>query len=132
MQIHKVGFEVLRVLLPRYTVHSGGRVPLKPEIGIPEKIDVHMVEQRGEPLLLPFLCYFPYTLEPLGHTSPARCPACARLARVPLGLRPSLHPLRRRLPDVVRRLHRYYGGVCLLSPAHRRLRLLAFPPRTSP
>ena len=57
------------------------------------------------------------------------------LARIPLGLRPSLHRLRRGLlrsgtPHFVRRLHCYYGGVRLLVPVHHRLRLLAFPMRT--
>src|SRR5207244_6412219 len=31
----------------------------------------------------------------------------------------------------VRRFHRYYGGVRLPAPVHHRLRLLAFPMRTS-
>src|SRR6266404_1699748 len=36
-----------------------------------------------------------------------------------------------RLPGFVRRLHSYYGGVRLLMIVHHRLRLLAFPTRTS-
>src|SRR6266567_171145 len=91
-----------------------------------------MVEQRGEPFLLPCLCCLPYTVQPLGHTFPARRPARAWLDHVSLGLRPWLHPLRSRLPSLVRRLHRYCGGVRLLSSVHRRLWLLAFPTRTSP
>jgi hypothetical protein len=47
-----------------------------------------------------------------------------------LGLRPWLHRLRYRHPGFVRRFHSYYGGVRLLLIVHRRLRLLAFPPRT--
>jgi len=35
------------------------------------------------------------------------------------------------LPGFVRRLHGYYGGVRLLTIVHHRLRLLAFPTRTS-
>src|SRR6266540_6840030 len=34
-------------------------------------------------------------------------------------------------PSFVRRLHSYYGGVRLLTIVHHRLRLLAFPTRTS-
>jgi hypothetical protein len=35
------------------------------------------------------------------------------------------------LPGIVRQLHSYYGGVRLLMIVHHRLRLLAFPTRTS-
>src|SRR6516162_1030357 len=71
--------------------------------------------------------------------SPALRPARALLARIPLGLRPSLHWLRRsylhrgllrRVFRVVRRLHSYYGEVRLPTPVHHRLRLLTFPIRT--
>src|SRR6195256_3597549 len=50
---------------------------------------------------------------------------------IPLGPSPWLHQLRCRLPGFVRRLHSYYGGVRLLTVVHHRLRLLAFPTRTS-
>jgi hypothetical protein len=43
MQIHKVAFEVLLVLPPCHAVHSGGRIPLKPEIGRPQQIHIDMV-----------------------------------------------------------------------------------------
>jgi len=93
------------------------------------------VEERGEPLLLPLPCGLPYAVQRLGHTFPTLCPVCALLLRVPLGPRPllspgagsSLHRLRPRSPGFVRRLRRYYDGVRLLAPVHRRLRLLAFP-----
>ena len=52
------------------------------------------------------------------------------LVRVSLGPRPWLHHLRRQLPGFVRWLRSYYGGVRLLLIVHRRLWLLAFPPRT--
>src|SRR5262249_17210099 len=70
---------------------------------------------------------------------PALRPAHALLARIPLGLRPSLHRLRcsclhrrllRRVVRFVRRLHSYYGEVRLPTPVHHRLRLLTFPMRT--
>src|SRR3984893_12494594 len=73
----------------------------------------------------------PYARRPLWHAFPALCPARAASVRVLLGLRPSLHRLRRRSPGLVRRLHCYYGGVCLLMPVHHRLRFLTFPMRTS-
>ena len=75
----------------------------------------------------------------LGHASPVLSPARALLCRIPLGLRPSLHWLRRsylhrgllrRVLRFVRRLHSYYGEVRLPTPVHHRLRLLTFPMRT--
>ena len=42
---------------------------------------------------------------------------------------PSLHRLRRRLPGLVRRLHRYYGTVRLPAFVHRRRASLDFPTR---
>ena len=51
------------------------------------------------------------------------------LGRVPLGQSPSLHRLRRRLPGLVRRLHRYYETVRLPGLVHRRRASLDFPTR---
>src|ERR1700730_4701303 len=53
------------------------------------------------------------------------------MARIPLGLGPSLHQLRSRSLRLVRRLPSYYGLVRLPTPVHHRLRLLAFPMRTA-
>src|SRR3979490_1869379 len=63
--------------------------------------------------------------------SPVLCPARRLLTHIPLGPRPWLPQLRIRLPGFVRRLHSYYGGGRLLMIVHHRLRLLAFPTRTS-
>ncbi len=74
----------------------------------------------------------PYTgPAPVTRYSGSESVACA-VARVPLGPRPSLRPLRSQCSGLVRRLHRYYGGVRLLGSVHHRLRLLAFPMRASP
>src|SRR5215217_4686137 len=51
------------------------------------------------------------------------------MARVSLGPRPWLRPLRHRCPGFVRRSRCYYGEVRLLRLVHHRLRLLAFPMR---
>src|SRR5271163_1013882 len=127
MQISEVSFKVCRIGLPRQPVHPGGGVALEHEERFPEQIDAEVVEERGELLLPPLLSCLPYASERLGHTSPPLCPVCALLACVPLGPRPWLHRLRRRLPGIVRRLHGYYGGVRLPMVVHHRLRLLAFP-----
>src|SRR6516165_4360146 len=79
-----------------------------------------MVEQSGEPFLLPFSSCLPHTAQSLGHTFPALCRAHARLNDVLLSLRPSLPNLRGRLPLVVRSVHWYYGAVRLLLNVHVR------------
>ena len=50
--------------------------------------------------------------------NPAQCPEHALMARIPLGLGPSLHQLRSRSLCLVRRLHSYYGLVRLPTPVH--------------
>src|SRR5271170_5211004 len=73
-----------------------------------------MVEQSGEPFLLPFACCLSHTAQSLGHAFPTLCRAHARLNDVLLSLCPSLPNLRRRLPFFVRLVHGYYGTVRLL------------------
>ena len=51
------------------------------------------------------------------------------VAQIPLGQAPSLHPLRDRLPGVVRGLPRYYGPVRLPVLVHRRRTSLDFSTR---
>src|SRR6202158_1786851 len=63
--------------------------------------------------------------------NPAQCPEHALMARIPLGLGPSLHQLRSRSLCLVRQLQRCYGVVRLPTPVDHRLRLLAFPMRTA-
>src|ERR1039458_589278 len=79
-----------------------------------------MVEQSGEPFLLPFLCCFSHTVQPLGHALPALCRVHVRRNDVLLRLSPSLPSLRRKLPLLVRLVHRYYGTVRLLQHVHVR------------
>src|SRR5713226_4630573 len=79
-----------------------------------------MVEQSGEPFLLPFSCCLSHTGQSLGHAFPTLCRAHARLTDVLLSLCPSLPGLRRGLPFVVRPVHWYYGTVRLLLNVHVR------------
>src|ERR1700674_4128920 len=79
-----------------------------------------MVEQSGEPFLLPFFCCLPHTVQSLGHALPALCRPHVRSNDVLLSLRPSLPCLRRRLPFFVRLVHWYYGTVRLLPHVHVR------------
>ena len=103
--------EVRLVVLPCHAVHAGGGFALERVERRPERVDVDVVEKRGEPLLLPLPCGLPYAVQRLGHALPALGPVRALLIRVSLGPRPWLHRLRRRSPGFVRRLHSYYGGV---------------------
>jgi len=130
VQVLKPWLEVRLVVLPRHAIHARGGFALERIERQPESVDVDVVEERGEPLLSPLTCCLPYAAQRLGHASPGLGPVRALLLRVSLGPRPWLHHLRRRLPGFVRWLHSYYGGVRLLLIVRRRLRLLAFPPRT--
>jgi hypothetical protein len=130
MQAFEPGLKLCLVVLPCHAIYAGGGFALERIERLPECIDVDMVEKRGELFLLPLPCSLPYAVQRLGHTSPALCPECVLLSRVPLGSWPWLHHLRHRKTGFVRRLHRYYARIRLLPIVHRWLRLLAFPPRT--
>src|SRR5262245_24864074 len=140
VQVLEIALEVCLVIPPRQPVHAGRGVLLEFVERLVQMLDADVVEERGEPLLLPLPCGLPYALQRLVHGSPVLRPARALLARIPLGPRPWLHRLRcahlcrclrTRLVRFVRRLQSYYGGVRLLVPVHHRLRLLAFPMRTA-
>ena len=91
VQVREVSLKVCSVGAPRQVVHARGGIALEHEERFPKEVDAEMVEECGEPLLLPLPCGLPYAVERLGHTSPAQSPVCALLARVPLGPRPWLH-----------------------------------------
>ena len=96
VQIFKPWLKLCLVVLPCHAVHAGGDFALERVEHQPERVDVNLVEKRGEPCLLPLPCGVPYAAQRLGHTLPALRPECALLVRVPLGPRPSLHRLRGR------------------------------------
>ena len=120
----------LPVVPPRLAVHARRGVPLQREVRRPQAVEVvDVVQERREPHLLIPSCCLTYPLQRTGRAVPALCPGRVLLARVPFGQTPSLHPLRRRLPGVVRRLRRYYGPVRLPVAVHRRRTSLDFPTR---
>ena len=105
-----LGFERTRLSLA-----SSFQLPLAPRIRLPPRVSDGKTH-----------CDLPYARKP----RIARSRFCARRARlwlIPLGPCPWLHQLRRRLPDFVRRLHRYYGRARLLTPVHHALRLSSLP-----
>src|SRR5260370_23952486 len=103
----------LLILLPRHPVHSRRSRSLQGVVAVPQQIDGHMVQQRGEPLLLIPAGCFPHTSESLGHAFPTLCPERVSLISVPLDRTASLHALRRGLLPLVRALRRYYLSVRL-------------------
>src|SRR5215831_10416521 len=109
------------VLLPRHAVHSRRSLPLQSVKAVPEQSDSDMVEQCGEPFLLPLSCYLPYTAQSLGHSFPALCRARVGSIDVLLGPRPSLPNLRRDDFPLVRLVHGYYGAVRLLRRVRARI-----------
>src|SRR5215510_6242726 len=131
VQISEVSVKVCFVGRPRQSIHPRGGIAFEREERHPQAVDADVVEECGEPLLLPLPCGLSYAIERLCHALPSLCPVRALLARVPLGPRPWLHRLRSVRTRFVRRLPSYHGGVRLLTAVHHRLRLLAFPMRTS-
>lgn len=65
MQVLDFAIEVRLVVLPRQPVRSGGSIPLEGIECRPQCRDVDVVEECGEPFLLPFLRSFPYAAQPL-------------------------------------------------------------------
>src|SRR5438552_7255843 len=102
------------ILLPLHAIDSRRRLTLERVKAVTEESDVQMVEQSGEPFLLPFPRCLPHTVQSLGHALPALCRTHVRLNDVLLSLCPSLPSLRGSLRFSVRLVHRYYGTVRLL------------------
>ncbi len=129
-EVLEVVLKGLAVVPPRLTVHPWSRFSLQTEIGRAQCFRViDVVQERGEPHLLILACCLTYPLQRTGRAVPARCPGRVLLLRISLGQAPSLHPLRRRLPDFVRGLHRYYRSVRLPAFVHHRRTSSDFPMR---
>jgi hypothetical protein len=65
LQIAEPTLEIGLVVLPCDPVYPGRGIPLESEECQPEQVDIHMVEERGEPLLLPLPCGLSYALQRL-------------------------------------------------------------------
>src|SRR5262249_53264942 len=65
MKILERALEVCLIVRPCQPIHAGCCVFLEFEERLLQQIDVEMVEERGEPLLLPFPCDPPYVLQRL-------------------------------------------------------------------
>src|SRR5580700_6743693 len=94
VEVLEIAPEVCLVVLPCHTADTGGGFAFERVERRPERVDIDMVEKRGEPLLLPLPCDLPYAVQRLGHAHPGLSPVRALLIRVPLGPCPWLHRLR--------------------------------------
>jgi hypothetical protein len=65
MQIRKLALEVLLIVLPCQPIHPRCGVLLEGVERLHELLGADMVQERGELLLLPFPCDFPYALQRL-------------------------------------------------------------------
>jgi len=65
MQVRELALEVCLVVRPGQPIHPGGGILLELEEHLLEEVEAEMVEERGEPLLFPFPCDFPYALQRL-------------------------------------------------------------------
>src|SRR5437660_11248091 len=127
MQVREVALEVLLVVAPCQSVHTRSSMLFEGKELRFEQIGADVVQERGEPLLLPFLRSQPYAFQPLGHACPARRPVRVVLVRIPFGPSPSLQQLRGGLLCVVRRLPHYYVRARLPTFLPHRLQLLVIP-----
>src|SRR5437899_4093406 len=129
-EILEVVLESLAVLPPCLSVHPGRGFLLQAEVGHAQRFQVvDVVEQRCEPRFLILTGSLTYPLQRTGRVRPARCPGHVLLLQVPFGQTSTLHPLRRWLPSLVRRLRRYYRSVRLPVFVHHRRASLDFPMR---
>src|SRR6202043_2972603 len=129
-KILEIVLEGLAVVPPCLTVHARRRFLLQAEVSLAEPFRiVDMVEKRGEPQLLILLCCLTYPLQRAERVFPARCPGRVLLGQVPFGQASSPHPLRGRLPGVVRELLRYSRSVRLPRSVRHRRTSLDFPTR---
>src|SRR5882672_6962841 len=129
-EVLEIVLEGLAVVPPRLSIDTGRGFLLQTEVGHAQRFQVVDVVQEGrEPHLLILTCCLTYPLQRTRRVIPARCPGRVLLGQVPFGQTPSLHPLRCRLPGVVRGLLRYSRSVRLPRSVRHRRASLDFPMR---
>src|SRR5438094_4438013 len=129
-KVLKIPLQFLAVVPPRLSVHARRGFLLQTEVSHAQRFQViDVVQKRCEPQLLILLCCLTYLLQRTGRVFPARCPGRVLLWQVPFGQTLSLHPLRVRLPGLVRGLLRDYRSVRLPRSVRHRRASLDFPMR---
>src|SRR6516162_8952131 len=71
VQISEVSVKVCFVGRPRQSIHPRGGIAFEREERHPQAVDADVVEECGEPLLLPLPCGLPYALQRLCHALPS-------------------------------------------------------------
>jgi hypothetical protein len=121
---------LVAVVPPRLPVQARRGFSLQAEIGRAQRFrSIDEVKERGEPRLLILACCLTYPLQRTGRACPALSPGPVLLLRISLGQTSSPHPLRRRLPGIVRQPHRYYRSVGVPAFVHHRRMSSDFPMR---
>src|SRR5580704_2502406 len=129
-EVLEIRVQFLPVVPPRLSVHARRGFLLQSEVGHAQRVQVvDVVQERREPQLLILCCCLTYPLQRTERVAPALNPGRVLLRQVPFGQPPSLRPLRRRFPGVVRGLLRYCGAVRLPKFVRHRRTSLDFPMR---
>src|SRR5467141_2282577 len=129
-KILEMHFQLLTVMPPRLPIHAWRGFLLQAEVSHAQRFQVvDVLQKRREPQLLILSCCLTYPLHRAERVFPARCPGRVLLLQVPFGQTLSLHPLRVRLPGLVRGLLRYYWSVRLPRSVRHRRMSLDFPMR---
>src|SRR6266404_291589 len=129
-KVLEIPLQFFPVVPPRLSVHARRGFLLQTEVSHAQRFQVvDVVQERCEPQLLILLCCLTYPLQLTGRVFPARCPGRVLLWQAPFGQTPSLRPLRRRLPGLVRGLPRYCRSVRLPRSVRHRRTSLDFPMR---
>jgi len=108
MQIPKLRFEIVPVVLPRDAVHPRRGRGLQRPIGRSQAVDVNVMQERREPRFLVRSCRSAHAIQLAWRALPGPVSGARFAGRVPLGRSASLHHLRRPALGVVRQLRRYY------------------------
>ena len=97
VQIREVSLKICLVIPPRQPVHAWRGIALEREERFPEQIDAEVVEERGEPFLLPVPCGCPYAIQRqrFPGSAPGTCFACPRFPRSPPLAPPPPRPVAR-------------------------------------
>jgi hypothetical protein len=132
VKILEVLLKIHAVVLPRHAVHPRHGLGLQSPIRRPQAIDIHVVQESGEPHFLIRCCHSAHTIPPTERALPGTVSGARFAGRVPLGRSASLHHLRRPALGVVRQLLRYYQTVRLLTIVHHGITALGLPRTTRP
>src|SRR5450432_499561 len=136
-EVCEIALQVLSVMAPRFPINPRSSVALQPVIGFTQSAQViDVVHEAGELRLLVLHGCLPYPPQRTLHDFPVLCPVRVLPRRLPFGQTPSLHSLRHRHCDFVRRranfvrgLRHYYGSVRLPASVHHRRTSLDFSMR---